>query len=92
MEVVVVLPCAPATAMPYFRRISSASISARGMTGIFFLCASTTSGLSDLIAEDVTTTCAPSTFAALCPSWIVAPRFCSRSVMFDGLVSEPETE
>ena len=34
IEVVVVLPWAPATAMPYFRRISSASISARGMTGI----------------------------------------------------------
>ena len=29
-----VLPCEPATAMPYFMRISSASISARGMTGI----------------------------------------------------------
>ena len=32
--VVVVLPCVPATAMPCFRRISSASISARGTTGI----------------------------------------------------------
>src|SRR5881397_2876997 len=30
MDVVVVLPWVPATAMPYFRRISSASISARG--------------------------------------------------------------
>ena len=29
IDVVVVLPCMPATAMPYFRRISSASISAR---------------------------------------------------------------
>ena len=37
MEVVVVFPCAPATAMPYFRRMSSASISARGITGIFML-------------------------------------------------------
>ncbi len=34
MQVVVVLPCVPATAMPYFMRISSASISARGITGI----------------------------------------------------------
>ena len=34
IEVVVVLPCEPAMAMPYFRRISSASISARGMTGM----------------------------------------------------------
>ena len=32
--VVVVLPCVPATAMPCFRRMSSASISARGTTGI----------------------------------------------------------
>ena len=32
-EVVEVLPWAPATAMLYFRRISSASISARGITG-----------------------------------------------------------
>src|SRR3990172_6021374 len=34
MEVVVVLPWVPATATPYLRRISSASISARGITGI----------------------------------------------------------
>ena len=34
IEVVVVLPWLPATAMPYFMRISSASISARGITGI----------------------------------------------------------
>ena len=34
MEVVVVLPWLPATATPYLSRISSASISARGMTGM----------------------------------------------------------
>ena len=33
-DVVVVLPCEPAMAMPYFTRISSASISARGITGM----------------------------------------------------------
>ncbi len=33
-EVVVVLPCDPAMATPYFTRISSASISARAMTGM----------------------------------------------------------
>ena len=65
IEVVVVLPCAPATAMPYFKRISSASISARGITGIFILCASMTSGLSAFTAEEVTTTCAPSALEAL---------------------------
>jgi len=33
MDVVVVFPCVPAMAKPYFIRISSASISALGMTG-----------------------------------------------------------
>ena len=33
IEVVVVFPCVPATATPYFIRISSASISARWITG-----------------------------------------------------------
>ena len=45
IDVVVVLPCAPATAMPCFRRISSASISARGITGMPRERAATTSGL-----------------------------------------------
>ena len=44
--VVVVLPCVPATAMPCFRRISSASISARGTTGMPRSRAASTSGLS----------------------------------------------
>ncbi len=34
IEVVVVLPWLPATAMPYLRRINSASSSPRGITGI----------------------------------------------------------
>ena len=38
IEVVVVLPCMPAMAMPYFSRINSASISARWMTGMCSLC------------------------------------------------------
>ena len=55
-------------AMPYFRRISSASISARGITGIFRRCASTISALSGATAEETTTTCAPWTLAAWWPS------------------------
>ena len=55
-EVVVVLPCVPATAMPYFRRISSASISARGMTGILSARACTTSGFEYFTADEITTT------------------------------------
>ena len=45
IEVVVVLPWLPATAMPYFRRINSASSSPRGMTGICRRRASCTSGI-----------------------------------------------
>ncbi len=41
-----VLPCAPATAIPYFNRMSSASISARGMVGIPFSLAAVSSGFS----------------------------------------------
>ena len=45
IEVVVVLPCDPATAIANFRRISSASISARGITGMPRRCASASSGI-----------------------------------------------
>jgi hypothetical protein len=61
IDVVVVLPWLPATATPYFRRMSSASISARGMTGMPRRRASTTSGLVGRTAVEITTTCAPST-------------------------------
>ena len=59
MEVVVVLPWAPAMATLYFNRMSSASISALGMTGVDFCSAASTSRLSCWTAEDVTTTSAP---------------------------------
>ena len=52
IEVVLVLPCAPATAMPNRSRISSASISARGITGIRRRAASATSGLSGRTADE----------------------------------------
>ena len=52
MEVVDVLPCEPETAMLYFMRISSASISARGITGIFLSLAAMTSGLPAVTAEE----------------------------------------
>jgi hypothetical protein len=67
-DVVVVLPWDPATATPYFTRINSASSSARAMTGIPLLSASTSSGLSGLMALEYTTTSLPTTFAARCPS------------------------
>ena len=66
-DVVVVLPCVPAIAMPCFRRISSASITARGTTGTRAARAAITSGLSPFTAVDVTTACAPATFEASWP-------------------------
>ncbi len=64
MEVVVVLPWLPATAMPYFSRISSASSSPRGMTGICKRRASWISGLLSSTAEVTTRARAPSMFDA----------------------------
>ena len=70
-DVVVVLPCVPAIAMPCFSRISSASITARATTGIRRARAAITSGLSERTALDVTTASAPSTLTA---SWPIATR------------------
>src|SRR5437764_5676838 len=50
--VVVVLPWLPATATPSLTRISSPSISARGMTGMFRARAAAISGLSGRTALD----------------------------------------
>ncbi len=52
MEVVVVLPCVPAMAMENFMRMSSASISALGMTGSAESLAATHSGLSSPTADE----------------------------------------
>ena len=62
IEVVVVLPCVPPMAIADFGRISSASISARRTTGRPRARASTSSGLSRLIAEETTTTSASPRF------------------------------
>ena len=52
IDVVVVLPWVPATAMPYLSRISSASISARGITGTPRWRAAWSSALSRATAEE----------------------------------------
>ena len=52
IEVVVVFPWVPAMAIPYFILMSSASISALGMMGIWREAASFISGLSFLTAEE----------------------------------------
>jgi len=62
-------------------RISSASISARGITGIFSSRARTTSGFENLTADEMTTTSVRGpTRSAWWPSAIVAPRRVRRSV------------
>ena len=76
----VVLPCVPAMAMPCFRRISSASISARGTTGMRRARAAITSGLSSFTAVDTTTTSAPAMFSARCPIATRAPSPARRRV------------
>ena len=68
MEVVVVLPWVPPTAMAVLSRINSASISARRTTGSPRARAATASGLSAPTALETTTTPAPSTLAAACPT------------------------
>ena len=91
MVVVVVLPCVPPTATVHFRRISSASISARRTTGTERLRASTSSGLSGLMAELITMAPAPTTCSAFWPMKMVAPSVFSRSVMALSRISEPCT-
>ena len=91
MDVVVVLPWLPATATPYFSRISSASISARGITGMPRRRASCTSGLSLRTAVEATTTCASATLAAAWPSKKRVPIELKRSVTAERRRSDPDT-
>ena len=91
IDVVVVLPCAPATAIAKRRRISSASISARGITGTCRRTASTTSGFAGRTADETTTTSASPTFAAPCPMSTRMPSVASRSVTADRFASDPLT-
>ena len=90
-EVVVVLPCVPAIAMPCFRRISSASITARGTTGTRAARAAITSGLSPFTAVEVTTASAPAMCAASWPTKTRMPSVASRRSVALSLWSEPET-
>src|SRR5574343_996970 len=89
--VVVVLPCVPAMAMPLFRRISSASIWARGTTGILRSRAAITSGLSALTAVEMTTASAPAAFSAAWPIITLPPSPSSRRVVAMAAISEPVT-
>ena len=90
--VVVVLPCVPATAMPCFRRISSASISARGTTGTPRSRAADDLRIvgGDRRRHDDRVG-ASATFAASWPIAIVTPRRARRRVTALAARSEPET-
>lgn len=89
--VVVVFPCVPAIAMPCLSRMSSASISARGTTGMRRPRAASTSGLSDFTAVDTTTASAPPTLSAPWPIVTFAPSFSRRWVAGLAARSEPLT-
>ncbi len=91
MPVVVVLPWVPAIAMPCFRRISSASITARGTSGMRRARAARTSGLSPFTAVDVTTASAPAMFSAAWPMATRTPSAARRCVTAPSLWSEPLT-
>ena len=90
-EVVVVLPWVPAMATHCFRRISSASISARRTTGMRRERAAVSSGLSRLIAVETTTTAASPMCAASWPTKTLAPLSRSRLTLALSLASEPWT-
>ena len=64
IEVVVVLPCVPATASVRRPTITEASAAARGRIGIPAARAATTSGLVSRIAVDTTTVSASATCSA----------------------------
>ena len=91
IDVVVVFPCAPATAMPDRSRINSASISARGITGIRRRWASAISGFSGRTADEYTTTSASPTWAASCPRDTRTPSVWRRAVTSDSFWSDPLT-
>ena len=90
-EVVVVLPCVPAIAMPCLKRMSSASIIARGTTGMCASRARTTSGLSAFTAVEVTTASADSTFCAAWPMTILIPIWRRRRTAGFSERSDPDT-
>ena len=91
MDVVVVLPWVPAMATPCLSRISSASISARGMTGTAAASAARTSGLSSCTALERTTTSACPTFSGRWPMCTTAPSERSRCTLGPSFWSEPVT-
>ena len=90
-ELVVVLPCAPATVTARRPFISNARMSLRCTMRMPRSCAATISGLSGLMALEYTTVSAPRTLSACWPISTVMPRDRSRSVFEPSSRSEPST-
>ena len=92
IDVVVVLPCVPATAIGRSPSIRAASASDRCTTGMPSSAARASSGLSCRIADDTTTQLASSArCSAACPMCTVAPSARSASAVADSLASLPAT-
>ena len=91
IEVVVVLPCDPATAIPSQPFNNAANKSERWNIGNPLRCASNTSGFSVRMALETTIAFTSVRFAAAWPRKIVAPLFARRAVTSDACKSEPET-
>ena len=90
IDVVVVLPCVPATVRQYFNLMSSASISERLMTGILNFRAASTSGFSSvLMAEEITSKATSAILDASWPLKILMPIFWSRWTLAFSLTSDP---
>ena len=93
IDVVVVFPCAPPTAIVRFRRLICSSRSARGRSGSPRWCAATRSAFESGIAlEWNTSTSSPGgTFAASWPTWTATPSDRNPSSAGPSARSEPET-
>ena len=92
IEVVVVLPLAPATATRRESAIVLASACERCSTRRPAARAATSSMLDSRIAEEITTVSLPSTYAASWPTWTSAPSAARAASTGDCFASEPLTE
>ena len=91
IDVVVVLPCVPATASVSARAQIDASMPARRSTGMPRRAASASSTLSDGTAVDAVTASTPRTSAGSCPTWTSTPTPRRRSRTALSRVSLPDT-
>ena len=91
IDVVVVFPCVPATATARRSTMSEARAPERCRIRSPRRWASTSSGLSLRMAEEMTSVSASPRLSAECPIITVAPRVRSTSTTLDSFASDPET-